>query len=547
MPTSAATDPTAPASAPVPGTARPADVELRPLPGFLRPVVDRVARVRATVHTKLLAGFMVIALLLLSMGVLSVAVLARVNDQVETITALNAQTDRARQMIYEVTLQSHYRAMALVTDDPTYSYTEKLYATKDEFAANLATARAESIPPRPAFFDRIETANDAYRYASDKVTRLYEAGQLHAALALHVESEHTISHTLEFYLNQLIADSARLATAETDSFARHRLFLTIAVGAFSGVSLLVALVLGAVLSWSLIRPVRRVDDALERLAAGDFETRVDVPNRDEFGNLTQNLNVTSQHLATLYQDLASLNANLQETVDAKVGELERAHRLKRYLSPQLAEQIVAGERDVTLAPSRKFLTTFFSDVRGFTAASERMEPEELVDELNDYLSEMTEIVFHHGGTLDKYVGDAVMVFFGDPIPQHDHAERAVRMAFEMRERMTVLQERWLSRYHEAFKIGIGIATGWVTVGDIGSPARSDYTVLGNEVNLASRLSDRAEAGQILVTERTMTEVAEIADGTPVDQISLKGVSREIKIYAIQPRTASVPATPGGSR
>ena len=253
--------------------------------------------------------------------------------------------------------------------------------------------------------------------------------------------------------------------------------------------------------------MRRVDGALERLAGGDFETRVDVPNRDEFGNLTKNLNVTSEHLSTLYHDLESLNSNLQAAVDVKVGELERAHRLKRYLSPQLAESIVAGERDVTLAPSRKFLTTFFSDVRGFTSASERMEPEELIDELNDYLSEMTEIVFRHGGTLDKYVGDAVMVFFGDPIPQHDHAERAVRMAFEMRDRMTNLQDRWQRRYHEAFKIGIGIATGWVTVGDIGSPARSDYTVLGNEVNLASRLSDHAAAGQILVTERTMTEVA----------------------------------------
>ena len=197
---------------------------------------------------------------------------------------------------------------------------------------------------------------------------------------------------------------------------------------------------------------------------------------------------------------------------------------------------MAGERDVTLAPSRKFLTTFFSDVRGFTSASERMEPEELIDELNDYLSEMTEIVFRHGGTLDKYVGDAVMVFFGDPIPQHDHAERAVRMAFEMRDRMTNLQDRWQRRHHEAFKIGIGIATGWVTVGDIGSPARSDYTVLGNEVNLASRLSDHAAAGQILVTERTMTEVAHMVHATPVDQVRLKGVSREIKVYEIHPLT-----------
>jgi len=166
-----------------------------------------------------------------------------------------------------------------------------------------------------------------------------------------------------------------------------------------------------------------------------------------------------------------------------------------------------------------------------------MEPDQLVDELNDYLTEMTEIVFRHGGTLDKYVGDAVMVFFGDPLPQDDHAKRAVLMGFEMRERMAELQDRWLGRYQHSFKIGIGIATGWVTVGDIGSPARSDYTVLGNEVNLASRLADRAGAGQILVTEQTMADVLDVAVAKPIDEISLRGISRPIKIYELEPRRA----------
>ncbi len=522
------------AAAPVdPHVPDPAGADLGPLPAFLRPLVDRVAGVRATVHTKLLAGFLLIALLLLSMGVLSVAVLARINGQVETLTQLNEQTNRARQMIYEVTAQSHFRAMALLTSDPVY--TEKISTAKDEFAANLELIRADAIPAQPGFFDELAATNETYRTFSDEVTALYNGNHATEAQELHIDQEHRISHELEDSLNGLIADSQLLATVETDSFARDRRFLTIAVASFSGVSLLGALALGAVLSWSLIRPVRRMDGALERIADGDFGTRVEVPNRDEFGNLTMNLNRTSEHLSTLYHDLESLNANLQETVDVKVRELERAHRLKRYLSPQLAESIVAGERDVTLAPSRKFLTTFFSDVRGFTSASERMEPEELVDELNDYLSEMTEIVFTHGGTLDKYVGDAVMVFFGDPIPQDDHAERAVRMAFEMRERMTALQDRWMRKYHEAFKIGIGIATGWVTVGDIGSPARSDYTVLGNEVNLASRLSDCATAGQILITERTMTAVADVVDATPVDQINLKGVNRAIRIYEVHPK------------
>ncbi len=507
--------------------------ELGPLPRFLRPFVDWVARIKATVHTKLLAGFLVIALLMLAMGLLCIEVLNRVNHQVATLTALNKQTNQAREMIYEVTAQSHYRAMALLTRDSVW--TDKIYAAKDAFVANLTEMRTYAVPDRTRFFDDLGSVNARFATSSDEVTDLYNEGKVDDALALHIASEHAISHELEDRLNLLIDDSQALVTAETASFERHRTFLTLAVAAFSGVSLLGALALGAILSWSLIRPVRKVDGALESIANGDFGTHVDVPNRDEFGNLTSNLNRTTEQLATLYSDLETLNANLQATVDAKVAELERASRLKRYLSPQLAESILAGERDVELAPSRKFLTTFFSDVRGFTAAAERMEPEELVDELNDYLSEMTEIVFRHGGTLDKYVGDAVMVFFGDPVPQEDHAKRAVRMALEMLQHMTALQERWLRKYNEVFKIGMGISTGWVTVGDIGSPARSDYTVLGNQVNLASRLADRAEAGQILVTERTMVEVEDIVEGRLIDEVGLKGISRPIKIYAIQPR------------
>ena len=150
---------------------------------------------------------------------------------------------------------------------------------------------------------------------------------------------------------------------------------------------------------------------------------------------------------------------------------------------------------------------------------------------------MTEIVFKHGGTLDKYVGDAVMVFFGDPIPQDDHAERAVSMALEMLERMRSLEDHWYRRYDQVFEIGIGIATGWVTVGDIGSPARTDYTVLGNQVNLASRLADKASARQILVTERTMVAVENLVDGRLVDEIELKGISRPIKVYEVTRRAA----------
>src|SRR2546425_5703268 len=383
-------------NATTPTPARPVDQpgdDLGPLPRIARPFVDWVARIRATVHTKLLAGFLLIALLLLSMGVVSIVVLGRVNQQVETLTALNRQTDQAREMIYEVTAQSHYRAMALLTGDETW--TGKIYTAKDLFAQHLAELRTYAVPDRTAFFDELQAANDRFTEMSNQVTALDEAGERAQAIKMHIDFEHTQSHVLEDALNSLIADSQSRVIAETAAFASHRRFLTLAVATFSGVTLLGALALGAILSWSLIRPVRRVDWGLDRIAHGVFETRVAVPNRDEFGNLTNNLNRTAEQLATLYSDLETLNTNLQATVDAKVAELERASRLKRYLSPQLAESILSGEQDVSLGTSRKLLTTFFSDVRGFTAAAERMEPQQLVDELNNCLTQMTKIVFTH--------------------------------------------------------------------------------------------------------------------------------------------------------
>jgi class 3 adenylate cyclase len=164
--------------------------------------------------------------------------------------------------------------------------------------------------------------------------------------------------------------------------------------------------------------------------------------------------------------------------------------------------------------------------------TEQMEPEHLVDELNEYLGEMTNIIFRHGGTLDKYIGDAILVFFGDPVAQDDHEQRALKMALEMQDHVENLEGRWKSTYGASFRIGIGITTGWVTVGNIGSSARTDYTVLGNEVNLASRLADQADAGEILVTERTMIKAPSEITGDVVDEVTLKGVSRPIKIYSL---------------
>jgi class 3 adenylate cyclase/CHASE3 domain sensor protein len=504
--------------------------ELIPLPRVLGPLVDFAARIRAGVHVKLLAGFIVGAVLIFAMGVLSLVVIYRMNQRVQDLTNDQERVDTSRQAIYLVTAQSHFRAMALLTRDD--SWNERITTAKGTFAADIDRLDELSPPDQDSFFASLRAADDRFAASGSRIQALYDGADIDGALAGHIAEEHVISHELEDALNQAIGSASEEQAAAVAAFKGDRSLLTVLVGAFSGVSLASAIVLGLVLSWSFTRPVRRIDRALARIADGDFAGHVQVPNRDEFGTLTANLNHMRTQLASAYDQLKSLNENLQVRVDEQVQELERANRLRRYLSPQVADSILESDADVSLNSRRRNLTVFFSDIRGFTELSEKLEPEELVDMLNEYLSAMTEIVFNYGGTLDKYIGDAIMVFFGDPIPYEDHAERAVRMALDMRRKLGELQQKWFAAREEVLTIGMGISTGYVTVGNIGSSARMEYTVLGNHVNAASRLAGQAAAGQILATERTMVAVREIVAGEEIGQVEIKGFQRPLLIYAI---------------
>lgn len=521
------------------------EVKLPRLTGVLGPLVDAVARIRASVHTKLLVGFLVVGLLLIGMGSLSVVVIERMTTRVDELKQLESKIALAAQMKFDVTAQSHYRAMALLTKDdlqpnpvhPTNN--DKIGLAKQDFANDLDQIERLSSPSDAAFFAKLRSDNDTLTSDSAQVLVLYKAGQYDKALQLHLQQEHPDSHVLEMDMQQLNQGLLQQWLAARSAYDSDRQLLTAIVGVFSVVSVALALLLGFILSWSLIRPVRKIDTALARIAAGDFHRRVQVPNRDEFGTLTRNLNATSAQLATVYAELNDLNLNLQEQVAAQLGEIKRASELKRYLSPQLADSILAGTIEVSLVSRRKNLTVFFSDIRGFTDMSEHVEPEELVDSLNQYLSAMTELVFKNGGTLDKYIGDAIMVFFGDPVSYDDHAQRAVRMALEMRQRLTQLQRQWFVDEREPLTVGMGISTGYVTVGNIGSAGRMEYTVVGNHVNLASRLAGRAAAGQILVAERTLVACREIVEAREIDEVELKGVSRPIKIYEVNERATAL--------
>ncbi len=219
-------------------------------------------------------------------------------------------------------------------------------------------------------------------------------------------------------------------------------------------------------------------------------------------------------------------------------ELEKRHQLDRFLPPQIIERILTGEDEAINSRKRTSLTVFFSDLKDFTGMSDRMDPESLAQILNEYLSEMSEIAFHFGGTLDKFIGDAVMVFFGAPVGVEiaEQARQCVRMACEMQRRLKSLNKKWLERgfLYRELSCRIGIHTGEAIVGSFGSMFRVDYTAIGSSVNLASRLEGTCRPGKILVSRQTRDLLGGEFDITPIGWVTLKGFSNPVEAFEIDP-------------
>lgn len=208
-------------------------------------------------------------------------------------------------------------------------------------------------------------------------------------------------------------------------------------------------------------------------------------------------------------------------------------KVAKYISPQIWESIFSGNREVKLETQRKKLVVFFSDIKGFTALSEQLESEDLTELLNNYLTEMTSIALKYGGTIDKYIGDSIMVFFGDPKTQGAKKDTlaCVAMAIEMRKHMKVLRQQWRQQGVKIpLEIRMGINTGYCTVGNFGTESRMDYTIIGREVNMASRLEQAAEAGEILISQESYALVQDKIICREKGTISAKGFSRPVPVY-----------------
>jgi class 3 adenylate cyclase/CheY-like chemotaxis protein len=223
-------------------------------------------------------------------------------------------------------------------------------------------------------------------------------------------------------------------------------------------------------------------------------------------------------------ELATLNQGLESRVAAQVAEIGRIGRLRRFLAPQLAELIVSKGDESFLASHRRDIVALFGDLRGFTAFAETAEPEEVMAVLREYHEALGPLVHRSEGTLARFTGDGLIIFFNDPLPCPDPAARAARLALAMCEAAEALALGWRRRGHQ-IGFGIGIAQGYATLGQIGFEGRVEYTAIGTVINFASRLCDAAKDGQILVSQRVAAAIEDIAVTEPVGDLALKGLTR----------------------
>ncbi len=232
------------------------------------------------------------------------------------------------------------------------------------------------------------------------------------------------------------------------------------------------------------------------------------------------------------RELAELNETLERRVAEQVAQLERLGRLKRFFSPQLAELIVAGGADDPLKTHRREVTVVFIDLRGFTSFAETAEPEEIMGMLREYHAEMGRLILEHEGTLERFTGDGMMIFFNDPVEVPNPAERAMRMAIAMRDLIDTLGVQWRKRGWD-LALKIGLAQGYATIGAIGFEGRVDYGAIGAVTNLAARLCGEADGGQILISARVAVAVEALIDAESVGPITLKGLARPVPVWSVR--------------
>ncbi len=306
----------------------------------------------------------------------------------------------------------------------------------------------------------------------------------------------------------------------------------------------------------VLRPLEILRQGAETISAGDLSYRFDVKTGDEFEILSNEFNsmaasVQDSHanledkvesrtreiaesnkkLEEARKDLEELNHSLEDKVQNQVRELERINRIKHFLAPQVSEAILKSDIVNPFQTHRKEVTIVFIDLRGFTDFSDSHEPEEVMNVLREYHEEIGVLIDKYEGTLEHFAGDGIMVFFNDPLPQNNHLELAVGMSVDIQQRVAALRPEWHKKEYN-LDVGIGLSTGFATLGIIGFKGRLDYGAIGNVTNLAARLSGEAKGGQIVIDKKTYSKIDQLIEVQPLGDLALKGFSRPISAFNI---------------
>jgi adenylate cyclase len=344
--------------------------------------------------------------------------------------------------------------------------------------------------------------------------------QVQAALAPAISGNHSLArdrdgvevlsaHAVVPFTGWLVFVESPLSEALAPVYAS-----LLRTGGLLAFGLLLSMLACLVLARRITDPIRALQEGAVRVGSGDLDHPIEVRTGDELEALAEQFN--------------AMTARLKEAH----ANSERLGMLKRFLSPQLAELLVSSGEKPLLDSHRSDVTVVFCDLRGFTAFSEESEPEEVMRLLGEYHAALGALIHQFEGTLERFVGDGLMVLFNDPLPCPDPAPRAVKMAIAMRARVEELAQRW-RQYGRDIGFGIGIAQGYTTLGRIGFEGRFDYAAIGSIPNLASRLCSEAKNGQILISQRVRAEVEEIADLEPVGELTLKGIHRPIAAFNVR--------------
>jgi class 3 adenylate cyclase len=333
---------------------------------------------------------------------------------------------------------------------------------------------------------------------------------------------------------------AALVRISTDRL-RQAIWNQIGIASLIAVAILAG---GFVFSYLLakreVAPIERLTSAATAIEERRFDTKslaAVTARPDEIGRLARVFSEMGETVLAREDKLDSLVQERTRALEQRTEQLEGlSNKLSKYLSPQLYTSIFQGRNEVELVSTRKKLTIFFSDLVGFTETTEHLESEDLTDILNRYLNEMAGIALKHGATLDKYVGDAIVAFFGDPETRGvaEDARACVTMAIEMQQRIAELESEWQRvGLERPFRARMGINTGFCTVGNFGSQKRMDYTIIGRAVNLAARLEAAARPSTILIAHETWTLVKDAVIAREVPPVIAKGFAEPLHAYEVE--------------